>query len=48
MVKEFFYMASGILPLAQHCMQFAVTARKGVERVTDYLLQQHHKLSEPF
>jgi hypothetical protein len=29
-------------------MQFAVTAGKGVKRVTDYLLQQHHKLSEPF
>jgi hypothetical protein len=28
-------------------MQFAVTAGKWVERVTDYLLQQHHKLSVP-
>ncbi len=26
----------------------AVTAGKGVKRVTDYILQQHHKLSESF
>ena len=30
------------------CKQYADTAGKGVKRVTDYLLQQHHKLSEPF
>jgi len=29
-------------------MQFAITASKVVKRVTDYLLQQHHNLFEPF
>jgi len=30
------------------CMQFADSACKLIQRVTDYLLQQHQKLFEPF
>jgi hypothetical protein len=29
-------------------MPFAVTTSKGVKRVTDYLFQHHHELSQSF
>jgi hypothetical protein len=57
MVKEFFYLLSFYLFKMKFSKRyiadmlgfiFAVTAGKGVERVTDYHLQQNHKLSEPF
>ncbi len=45
-------LPSGILLtcslFGRHCMQFAVIAGKGVKRETDYLLQQHLKLSKLF
>jgi hypothetical protein len=39
---------SGVLLTARRCMQFADSTCKVIKRVTDYLLQQHQKLFEPF
>jgi hypothetical protein len=59
MVTGFFYLAVFYLFKMKFSQRYIAdligvacnsrfSAGKGVERVTDYLLQQHHKLSEPF
>jgi hypothetical protein len=51
-LPSIFFILNKVLPAVclnnRRCMQFADSACKLIERVTDYLMQQHLKLFEPF